>query len=151
MEYCSNVTGGRNCRLEVNIGGQMEVKHENLLNSTHGRPFIGFLYLEIHVWHQNTAQMLLEVITVVWRSKLEVNWRSNIKIYCIAILGVLSQDFRFGEFISGIRILLRCHWRSFGGQNWRSHLGQTSKSTLWHLWMSFYRIFVSGNPYLALE
>ena len=51
LEYCLDVTGGRNCRLEVKIGGQLEVKHQNLLYSTYGRLFIEFLYLGIHNWH----------------------------------------------------------------------------------------------------
>ena len=69
-------------------------------------------------------------------------------------MGVLLQDFCNQESISGIRLLLICHWRSqlpFGGQNWRSTGGQILKSTVQHLWVSFYRFFVSRNLYLALE
>ena len=50
--------------------------------------------------------------------------------------------------------MLRCHWRAqlpIEGHNWRSTGGQTLKSTELDLWVSFYRFFVSGNPYLALE
>ena len=53
-------------------------------------------YLGIHIFHWNTAQILLEVVTAVWRSTLEVKWRSNIKIYYIALMGVL-----YGIFVSG--------------------------------------------------
>jgi len=31
LEYCLDVTGGRNCHLKVKIGGQLEVKHKNKL------------------------------------------------------------------------------------------------------------------------
>ena len=39
----------------------------------------------------------------------------------------------------------------FEGQNWRSTRGQSLKSTVLGLWVSFYRIFVLGNPNLALK
>ena len=62
VEYFSDVTGGHNCHLKVKYRGQLEVKHQNLLYSTYGCPFIGFLNLGIHIWHWNTAQMSLDVI-----------------------------------------------------------------------------------------
>ena len=43
LEYCSDVIGGHNCHLKEKIGGQLEVKHLNLLNWTFGCLFIGFL------------------------------------------------------------------------------------------------------------
>ena len=49
--------------MEVKIRGHLEVKHLNLLYWTYGRLFIGFLYLEIHIWHLKNAQMSLEGIT----------------------------------------------------------------------------------------
>ena len=50
LDYCSDVTGGRNCHLKVKIGGQLEVKHKNILYWTYGCHFIGFLYLGIQIW-----------------------------------------------------------------------------------------------------
>ena len=49
LEYCSDVTGGRNCHLQVKIGGQLEVKHKNQLFWTYGCPFIGFWYVGIRI------------------------------------------------------------------------------------------------------
>ena len=85
LEYCSDVTGGRNYHFQVKIGGQLMVKHKNQLFCTYGCPFIGFWYVGIHIWHQNTAQMSLEVVTTICRAKLEDNWRSNIKINCFVL------------------------------------------------------------------
>ena len=50
LDYCSDVTGGRNCHLKVKIGGQLEVKHKSILYWTYGCHFIGFLYLGIQIW-----------------------------------------------------------------------------------------------------
>ena len=53
----------------------MENQRWNKLYGTYGCLYIGFLYLGIHIWHKNTAQISLEVVTVIWSSKFEVNWR----------------------------------------------------------------------------
>ena len=39
----------------------------------------------------------------------------------------------------------------FGGHNWRSTGGQSLKSTVLDLWVSFQRFLVLGNPNLALK
>ena len=39
----------------------------------------------------------------------------------------------------------------FEGQNWRSTGGQSLKSTVLDLWVSFHRFLVLGNPNLALK
>ena len=39
----------------------------------------------------------------------------------------------------------------FEGQNWRSTGGQSLKSTVLDLWVSFYRFLVLENPNLALK
>ena len=40
---------------------------------------------------------------------------------------------------------------SFGGHNWRSTGGHSLKSTVFDLWVSSHRFFVSENPNLALK
>ena len=44
--------------------------------------------------------------------------------------------------------VINAFWR---GHDWRSTGGQSLKSTVLDLWMSFYRFLVSGNPNLALK
>ena len=39
----------------------------------------------------------------------------------------------------------------FEGHNWRSTGGQSLKSTVLDLWVSFHRFLVLGNPNLALK
>ena len=54
LKYCSDVTGGHNCHLEVIIGGQ-SLKYT-----------VVDLWVSFH--SQNANQMLLEVKTTIWRS-----------------------------------------------------------------------------------
>ena len=56
--------------------------------------------------------------------KIEVNWRSNIKIYCIALTGVLLYGFCVGESISSNRPTVtseQCFSARFGLSNTKNH------------------------------
>ena len=62
----------------------------------------------------------------------------------MAHMGVFSQVFGIWESKSCTEILLRCHGRSqlhLRNQNWRSTGGQSLKSTVLYLWVSFHRFF----------
>ena len=61
LKYCSDVTGGHNCNLEVIIGGQLEVNHLNLVYWTFGCLFIAFW-----IWKSKSGTKIL--LRCHWRS-----------------------------------------------------------------------------------
>ena len=95
--------------------------------------------------------MSLKVITANWRSSGGQTFKSTVLDLWVSFhsfVFVSGNPYLVLEYCSDVT---EGHNLPFGGQNWRSTGGQTTKSTALHLLVSLYRIVVFKNPYLTLE
>ena len=112
QEYCSDVTGGHNYYLKVQIRGQ-----------TSKSTVLDFWVSFYRIFGSGNQNLELEVITAIWRSKLEVNWRSSLKATVLDLWVSFHRFFASGnpylalEYCSDVTGGHNCHLEVIiGGQ-----------------------------------